>query len=105
MITAQSKTVHRAKETRGYLPGIEEGRRRKHILTGGKMKKRFNYFYGDQAQLFAFYRTPKAFFQSDEYKDLSAEAKILYGILLDRVSLSAMNGQMLKGKNRLCKKC
>lgn len=55
------------------------------------MKKRFNYFYGDQAQLFAFYRTPKAFFQSDEYKDLSAEAKILYGILLDRVSLSAMN--------------
>ena len=41
--------------------------------------------------MFAFYRTPKAFFQSDEYKDLSAEAKILYGILLDRVSLSAMN--------------
>ena len=55
------------------------------------MKKRFNYFYGDQAQLFAFYRTPKAFFQGGEYKDISAEAKILYGILLDRVSLSAMN--------------
>ena len=34
MITAQSKTVHRAKETRGYLPGIEEGRRQKEILTG-----------------------------------------------------------------------
>ena len=32
------------------------------------MKKRVNYFYGDQAQLFAFYRTPKAFFQSDEWK-------------------------------------
>ena len=91
MITAQSKTVHRAKETRGYLPGIEEGRRQQVLLTGGKMKKRFNYFYGDQAQLFAFYRTPKAFFQSDEYKGLSVEAKILYGILLDRVSLSAMN--------------
>jgi hypothetical protein len=42
VITAQSKTVHRAKETRGYLPGIEEGRRQKEILTGGKMKKRFN---------------------------------------------------------------
>ncbi|MDY4894222.1 MAG: replication initiator protein A [Agathobacter sp.] len=55
------------------------------------MKKRFNYFYGDQAQLFAFYRTPKAFFQGGEYKDISAEAKILYGILLDRVSLSAMD--------------
>ena len=63
----------------------------KEILTGGKMKKRFNYFYGDQAQLFAFYRTPKEFFQGGEYKDISAEAKILYGILLDRVSLSAMN--------------
>ena len=41
--------------------------------------------------MFAFYRTPKAFFQGGEYKDISAEAKILYGILLDRVSLSAMN--------------
>lgn len=33
--------------------------------------------------MFAFYRTPKAFFQSDEYKDLSAEAKILYGKLAE----------------------
>lgn len=64
------------------------------------MKKKFNYFYGNQAQLFAFYRTPKAFFQDEWYKDLSAEAKILYGILLDRVSLSAMN----EWKYYFCKK-
>jgi len=38
VITAQSKTVHRAKETRGYLPGIEEGRRQKKSLMGGNDK-------------------------------------------------------------------
>lgn len=56
------------------------------------MKKNFNYFYGEQAEQFAFYRTPKVFFTDKDFEDLSAEAKILYGLLLDRVSLSTMNG-------------
>lgn len=89
--TAQSKTVHRAKETRGYLPGKDEVKRQLYYM-GGKMKKNFNYFYGEQADQFLFYRTPKAFFTDKEFEDLSAEAKILYGLLLDRVSLSTMNG-------------
>lgn len=34
---------------------------------------------------------PKVLF-TDEYKDLSAEAKLLYGLMLDRMQLSAING-------------
>lgn len=52
----------------------------------------FDYFYGAQAEQFAFYRIPKVLFTDSEFRTLSAESKILYGILLDRVSLSAKNG-------------
>lgn len=52
----------------------------------------FDYFYGAQAEQFAFYRIPKVLFADSEFRTLSAESKILYGILLDRVSLSAKNG-------------
>ena len=51
-----------------------------------------NYFYGPQSDLFSFYRMPKVLFQYDRYKYLSAEAKVLYGLLLDRMDLSARNG-------------
>ncbi len=52
----------------------------------------FDYFYGAQAEQFAFYRVPKVLFTDDRFKYLSAEAKTLYGILLDRVPLSVKNG-------------
>ena len=39
----------------------------------------------------AFFKMPKVLF-SGEYKDLSAEAKLLYGLMLDRMQLSAING-------------
>lgn len=52
----------------------------------------FDYFYGAQAEQFTFYRIPKVLFTDSEFRTLSAESKILYGILLDRVSLSAKNG-------------
>ncbi|MGN1443857.1 MAG: replication initiator protein A [Acutalibacteraceae bacterium] len=38
----------------------------------------------------AFFKMPKFLF-SDEFKDLSAEAKLLYGLMLDRTQLSAAN--------------
>lgn len=41
----------------------------------------FDYFYGAQAEQFAFYRVPKVLFTNDRFKYLSAEAKTLYGIL------------------------
>lgn len=52
----------------------------------------FDYFYGAQSDQFTFYRVPKVLFTNDRFKCLSAEAKTLYGILLDRVALSAVNG-------------
>lgn len=51
-----------------------------------------DYFYGAQADQFSFYRIPKALFTEEQFKAISAEAKILYGILLDRMSLSRRNG-------------
>ena len=51
----------------------------------------FDYFYEEQSESYTFYRTPKVFFTDERFKELSAEAKILYGILLDRVSLSKKN--------------
>ena len=51
-----------------------------------------DYFYGAQADQFAFFRIPKALFTDERFKSISAEAKILYGILLDRMSLSRKNG-------------
>lgn len=49
------------------------------------------YFYGSQSEMYSFYRVPKVLFQHETYKGLSAEAKILYGLLLDRMDLSAKN--------------
>jgi len=51
-----------------------------------------DYFYGTQADQFTFYRIPKVLFTDERFKSISAEAKILYGILLDRMSLSRKNG-------------
>ncbi|MCR5108030.1 MAG: replication initiator protein A [Lachnospiraceae bacterium] len=52
----------------------------------------YEYFYGREADKFMFYRIPKLLFELDGLKDISVEAKIMYGMLLDRVSLSAENG-------------
>lgn len=51
-----------------------------------------NYFTSGQAELFSFYRLPKILFTNPKFCGISAEAKILYGLLLDRMSLSAKNG-------------
>ena len=50
-----------------------------------------DYFYGQAGGLFSFFRIPKALFQEQRFQDLSTDAKTLYGILLDRMSLSVKN--------------
>jgi hypothetical protein len=50
-----------------------------------------DYFYGQAGELFSFFRIPKALFQEQQFQDLSTDAKTLYGILLDRMSLSVRN--------------
>ena len=52
----------------------------------------FDYFYGAQSQQFAFYRIPKVLFTDNRFQKISTEGKVLYGLLLDRVSLSMENG-------------
>ena len=52
----------------------------------------YDYFYGQSGELFSYYRIPKALFQDSRFRQLSTDAKTLYGILLDRMSLSVKNG-------------
>ena len=52
----------------------------------------YDYFYGQRSELFTFYRVPKVLFTNERFWNISADAKMLYGILLDRMSLSAKNG-------------
>ena len=59
-----------------------------------------DYFYGQAGELFSFYRIPKALFQEPRFQSLSTDAKTLYGILLDRMSLSVKNG-WLDEQNRV----
>ena len=55
-----------------------------------------DYFYGQAGELFSFFRIPKALFQEPRFQSLSTDAKTLYGILLDRMSLSVKNGWLDK---------
>ena len=52
---------------------------------------RFDYFYGKEADMYSFYRIPKLLFTNDLFKELSTDSKVLYGLMLDRMSLSIKN--------------
>ena len=51
----------------------------------------FSYFYGQEADMLSFYRIPKLLFTNDYFRELSTDAKVLYGLMLDRMSLSIKN--------------
>lgn len=61
---------------------------------------KFDYYYGTEAEQFTFYRLPKMLFTEEKFKGLSSDAKILYGIMLDRMSLSIKN-QWIDKENRV----
>lgn len=50
------------------------------------------YYYGQEAEQFTFYRLPKALIIDPRFKGISNNAKLLYGLMLDRMSLSARSG-------------
>ena len=52
----------------------------------------YDYFYGAQADQFSFIRIPTVLFSQEQFKNISPEAKVLYGILLKRMDRSAKNG-------------
>lgn len=51
----------------------------------------FEYYYGNEAEQYSFFRIPKSLFTNQYFNNMSVEAKVLYGILLDRMSLSLKN--------------
>lgn len=56
------------------------------------MPIQFDYFYGNEAEQFTFYRIPKILVTSPTFKRVSDSAKLLYGLMLDRMGLSIRNG-------------
>ena len=50
------------------------------------------YFKRSEAETYVFYKVPKALFTEEKYRTISTDAKMLYGLLLDRMHLSAKNG-------------
>ncbi|MDE5698676.1 MAG: replication initiator protein A [Lachnospiraceae bacterium] len=60
---------------------------------------KFDYYYGIEAEQFSFYRVPRLLIKDERFKGLSSDAKLLYGLMLDRMSLSMKNG-WLDDKNR-----
>lgn len=63
-------------------------------------KPKFDYFYGAEAETYSFYRIPKILFTNQIFKSLSCEAKLLYGLMLDRMTLSIKN-QWLDQENKV----
>ena len=57
-----------------------------------------DYYYGSEADQYSFYRIPKVLLTDPRYKGVSIEAKVLYGLLLDRMGLSLKNGWMDSGR-------
>lgn len=52
----------------------------------------FDYFFGDEAEQFSYFRIPRQLIRSPQFKALSTDAKLLYGMFLDRMGLSLKNG-------------
>lgn len=60
---------------------------------------KFDYYYGIEAEQFSFYRVPRLLIKDTRFKGISSDAKLLYGLMLDRMSLSMKNG-WLDDENR-----
>ena len=51
----------------------------------------FAFFTGNEVEKYLFYKVPQMLFSDEKFIKLSCEAKLLYGILLDRCGLSKKN--------------
>ncbi len=61
----------------------------------------FSYFQGMEGDMYQFYRIPKLLFTSEYFKNLSCEAKVLYGLMLDRMSLSIKKSLAGRGRQSI----
>ena len=55
-------------------------------------RNNMDYFYEHESELFTFYRVPKVLFTEEPFKNMNCEAKLLYGLLLDKMGLSRKSG-------------
>lgn len=56
------------------------------------MEYMFDYYYGEESESCSFYRIPRLLIVGERFSGLSMDAKLLYGLMLDRMNLSARNG-------------
>ncbi len=57
---------------------------------------KFDYYYGIEAEQFSFYRVPRLLIKDARFKELSSDAKLLYGLMLDRLACRMPAGFFLK---------
>jgi hypothetical protein len=60
-------------------------------LGGRKQMNEFHYYTQQEAEQHAYYSIPKELFTNSNYKHISTDAKLLYGLLRDRNQLSIKN--------------
>lgn len=70
------------------------------MIMPNNMSLQFDYYYGNEAEQFNFIRIPKIMLADKRFSKLSSDAKLLYGILLDRMQLSIKN-QWIDEQNRV----
>lgn len=85
--------IKQKKGKEGYLYA-RQWKQTKKPLNEGKESQimDFEYFYGKQSSQYAFYRIPKQLFTESQFDALSVGAKLLYGMMIDRMELSQRNG-------------
>lgn len=74
------------------MPDKEKWQKRRIKRKRRDRTMEFEYFYGKQSSQHAFYRIPKQLFTDRQFNTLSVEAKLLYGMMIDRMELSQKNG-------------
>lgn len=79
-------------DTRLALVGVPRRYYAKAVMTA----MAFDYFCGQQSDQFAFYRISKVLFTDERFWNVSTDAKLLYGILLDRLNISAKTVGLMK---------
>jgi hypothetical protein len=91
----ECKSQHQPRRETGaiFIPKIREETQMQRQFTN-------DYYYGSESEQYTFYRLPKVLFTDERFKKLSDSAKILYGLMLDRMGLSQRNG-WLDERNRV----
>ena len=56
------------------------------------MSEKYDYYHSRNSEQFSFFRIPKALFSDASFCNLSTDAKLLYGMMLDRMELSRKSG-------------